>query len=166
MFFAVADARAPPLPRTPQIPQGFWDPSYVPGAGWTQINVPGNFELQGFDIPRYARGPLANARLGPRLLIVLTPGPCAFPFLLFLLPALCPSSTRYRNIGYTFSPVDPPNVPHDDNPTGCYRLSFALPTTWGNRPVFIEVHTRAPGARRPPTVLKHDAGVRSVSRAV
>ena len=45
----------------------------------------------------------------------------------------------YRNIFYTFSPVDPPNVPHDENPTGCYRTTFTLPTSWGTRPVLIEV---------------------------
>jgi len=46
---------------------------------------------------------------------------------------------RYRNIGYTFSPADPPHVPHDDNPTGCYRTTFTLPANWASRPVLIEV---------------------------
>jgi hypothetical protein len=83
-----------------QVPADFFSPSYVPGPEWFSVNVPGNWELQGFDIP------------------------------------------RYRNIFYTFSPVDPPNVPHDDNPTGCYRIQFTLPTMWANRPVLIQVRSR------------------------
>jgi len=35
------------------VPANFYDPSYVPDDQWFKINVPGNWELQGFDIPRY-----------------------------------------------------------------------------------------------------------------
>lgn len=63
---------------------------------WTEINVPGNWELQGFDIP------------------------------------------RYTNVQYPFQPAEPPFIPADDNPTGCYRLEFAVPQSWGNRPVHIQ----------------------------
>jgi beta-galactosidase/evolved beta-galactosidase subunit alpha len=42
----------------------------------------------------------------------------------------------YTNIQYPF-PADPPHVPHDDNPTGCYRTTFELPAAWSGRELFI-----------------------------
>ena len=42
----------------------------------------------------------------------------------------------YTNITYPF-PKDLPHVPHDDNPTGCYRRSFTLPSSWDGREVFL-----------------------------
>jgi hypothetical protein len=38
----------------------------------------------------------------------------------------------YLNVRYPF-PCDPPRVPHDDNPTGVYRRTFALPPAWAGR---------------------------------
>jgi len=35
----------------------------------------------------------------------------------------------YTNIQYPW-PVDPPFVPRDDNPTGCYLRRFNLPSGW------------------------------------
>ncbi|KKY21109.1 putative glycoside hydrolase family 2 protein [Diplodia seriata] len=37
---------------------------------------------------------------------------------------------HYTNLPYPF-PVDPPNVPLDDNPTGSYRRTFTVPKEWG-----------------------------------
>jgi len=42
---------------------------------------------------------------------------------------------NYSNVRYPF-PVDPPHVP-DDNPTGSYRRTFALPESWAGRRVFL-----------------------------
>ncbi len=36
----------------------------------------------------------------------------------------------YTNIQYPFWPVNPPYIPHDDNPTSCYRKMFDLPDGW------------------------------------
>ncbi|MEM7658024.1 MAG: glycoside hydrolase family 2 TIM barrel-domain containing protein [Bacteroidota bacterium] len=36
----------------------------------------------------------------------------------------------YTNITYPFNPVDPPYVPENDNPTGCYRTTFEVPADW------------------------------------
>ncbi|MCX8064606.1 MAG: DUF4981 domain-containing protein [Candidatus Hydrogenedentes bacterium] len=36
----------------------------------------------------------------------------------------------YTNIQYPFWPVNPPYIPHDDNPTSCYRKRFDLPEGW------------------------------------
>lgn len=36
----------------------------------------------------------------------------------------------YTNIQYPFWPVNPPFIPHEDNPTSCYRRKFDLPDNW------------------------------------
>jgi len=40
------------------------------------------------------------------------------------------------NIPYTF-PVDPPFVPKDYNPVGCYRRQFVVPADWAGRQHFL-----------------------------
>jgi beta-galactosidase len=42
----------------------------------------------------------------------------------------------FSNIKHPFK-VDPPRVPHDDNPTGLYRKTFLVPEPWRNRLVFL-----------------------------
>lgn len=42
----------------------------------------------------------------------------------------------YTNIIYPF-PKNPPHIPHDDNPVGCYRRSFTLPEAWRDRNVTL-----------------------------
>ena len=34
-------------------------------------------------------------------------------------------------------PLDPPRVPQEDNPTGLYRTTFAIPDDWYGRRIFI-----------------------------
>jgi beta-galactosidase len=43
----------------------------------------------------------------------------------------------YRNVPMEFAPYDPPKVPLDFNPTGCYIREFKLPENWENRKVFL-----------------------------
>jgi beta-galactosidase len=43
----------------------------------------------------------------------------------------------YLNVQYPFWPVDPPRVPHDDNPVGSYRTTFTVPESWQDRQVFV-----------------------------
>ena len=38
----------------------------------------------------------------------------------------------YTNVNYPH-PNNPPYIPHNDNPTGCYRKSFTLPEGWDSR---------------------------------
>ena len=38
----------------------------------------------------------------------------------------------YTNVNYPH-PNNPPYIPHDDNPTGCYRKTFTLPEGWETR---------------------------------
>ena len=42
----------------------------------------------------------------------------------------------YTNVTYPF-PKNPPFIPHDDNPTGCYRHSFDIPKEWDGRRVVL-----------------------------
>ena len=42
----------------------------------------------------------------------------------------------YTNVTYPF-PKNPPFIPHHDNPTGCYRHSFDIPTEWDGRRVVL-----------------------------
>ena len=42
----------------------------------------------------------------------------------------------YTNVTYPF-PKNPPFIPYDDNPTGCYRHSFDIPAEWEGRRVVL-----------------------------
>ena len=44
----------------------------------------------------------------------------------------------FRNVSQPF-PSNPPFVPHDYNPTGCYRRTFSVPDTWKNQQVFLRL---------------------------
>jgi beta-galactosidase len=44
----------------------------------------------------------------------------------------------YTNIRYPFVPVNPPFVPENDNPTGCYRTSFRVPQSWEGMQVTLQ----------------------------
>lgn len=45
----------------------------------------------------------------------------------------------YVNSVYEFAPKkpDPPHIPHDNNPVGCYRRTFTLPSHWKDKEIFI-----------------------------
>jgi beta-galactosidase/beta-glucuronidase len=100
-------------PTPDSAPEGFYREDFDAGA-WDTIAVPGNWQLQGTD---------RNGRHGKPI---------------------------YVNWGYTFPQngvprVDPrvvknyplQSIPDDDNPTGSYRRTFALPESWDGRRVFI-----------------------------
>jgi beta-galactosidase len=87
------------------IPGGFYKTDYDV-SNWDDIKVPGNWEVEGFDVPIYVntkyefaddRTPITELKNGP----------------------------------------EPPRVPHDYNPVGCYRHSFKVPANWNNRRTFI-----------------------------
>jgi beta-galactosidase len=44
----------------------------------------------------------------------------------------------FRNVSQPF-PSNPPFIPHDYNPTGCYRRTFILPDTWKDQQVFLRL---------------------------
>ncbi len=45
----------------------------------------------------------------------------------------------YVNSAYEFAPKkpDPPHIPHDNNPVGCYRHTFTVPDKWKGMEIFI-----------------------------
>ena len=73
-----------PVPE--KAPVDFYKSDYQDGS-WDEINVPGNWELQGY------------------------------------------GTAIYTNVVYPY-PVNPPFLPKDDNPTGCYRTEFEIPNDW------------------------------------
>ena len=44
----------------------------------------------------------------------------------------------YVNVPYAFE-IDEPNVPHDDNPVGSYRLDFDIPMDWSEQFIFLKL---------------------------
>jgi beta-galactosidase len=48
----------------------------------------------------------------------------------------------FRNISTSFRP-QPPKVPREYNPTGSYRRSFILPSSWKNREIFLRMEKTA-----------------------
>jgi beta-galactosidase len=44
----------------------------------------------------------------------------------------------YTNQIYPFVPVNPPYIPEDDNPTGCYRTTFTVPSRWNDMQITLE----------------------------
>ncbi len=43
----------------------------------------------------------------------------------------------YVNVEYPFVIVNPPFIPHDNNPVGSYRRKFIVPSNWSGREIFI-----------------------------
>ncbi len=43
----------------------------------------------------------------------------------------------YVNVKYPFVVVNPPYIPHDNNPVGSYRKNFTVPDDWKGREIFI-----------------------------
>lgn len=74
-------------------PEDFYKTDYQDGS-WDKINVPGNWELQGY------------------------------------------GTAIYTNVRYPF-PVNPPFVPKDDNPVGCYRTEFEIQKEWADKQITL-----------------------------
>lgn len=43
---------------------------------------------------------------------------------------------KFRNVRHPF-PADPPRVPKNDSPVGCYRRTFQIPENWLGREIFL-----------------------------
>ena len=80
-----------PVPE--KAPADFYREDYKV-AGWKEIPVPSNWELQGY------------------------------------------GTAIYTNVTYPY-PVNPPYVPKDDNPVGCYRTEFKVPKAWSDMQVTL-----------------------------
>lgn len=82
------------VPKPADAPRDFYREDFSV-KGWDEIEVPANWEMQGYGIP------------------------------------------IYTNITYPFSPVDPPHIPHDNNPVGSYRRDFEIPDAWSGMQVIL-----------------------------
>ena len=82
------------VPRPAEAPMDFYREDFSV-KDWDRIEVPGNWETQGYGIP------------------------------------------IYTNISYPFSPVNPPHIPHDNNPVGLYRTDFGIPNSWEGMQVIL-----------------------------
>ncbi len=102
-------------PAPEQVPDGFWTADFD-DADWAAIQVPGNWEVQGFGQPIYTNSiyPFPLDRKEPYL----------------QRPSTAADAEADRSLR-----MNPPFVPAD-NPTGCYRRTFALPAGWDGRRVF------------------------------
>lgn len=79
---------------------------------WDDMQVPSNWEVEGYGIPIYANHQYEFA--SPK----------------------APVSEELEFIDGV--PKNPGQVPHDYNPVGSYRRNFTVPKSWGGRRVFIQ----------------------------
>ena len=108
-------------PNPASVPEGFYTLDFDDSA-WDTVAVPGNWQLQGYGTPMYTN--------------------VQYPF---------PIDPRYKGALQQMSHVGPIserrlpeealsyplNVPHDENPTGCYRRTFDVPASWLGRQIFL-----------------------------
>ncbi len=101
------------------VPPAFQEPSFD-SSGWTDIQVPGSWELQGHDVPIYTnvRYPVEMDAAGAR----------------HLVRTGASDPDKERNAGKL--ELDPPFVP-EKNPTGCYLRDFDVPASWDGRTLLL-----------------------------
>jgi beta-galactosidase/beta-glucuronidase len=94
-------------------------------ASWDEIQVPGNWQLQGHGLPMYT-----NAQY---------PFPID-PRFADAVRRMHESADR-EDLSTVRLPEDalalPLDVPRNDNPTGCYRTRFTVPGEWAGRHIFL-----------------------------
>jgi beta-galactosidase len=82
-----------------KVTPGFFEPGFS-DSRWDTINVPSNWEMQGFGDP------------------------------------------VFRNVMTPFQP-NPPFIPREYNPTGTYRKTFTLPSSWKGKEIFLRMEKTA-----------------------
>ena len=108
-------------PNPESVPEGFYAVDFDDGD-WEGIAVPGNWQLQGYGTPMYTNVQYPFP-IDPRYQEALQQMSHAGPI----------SERRLPEEALAL-PLD---VPHDDNPTGCYRRTFDVPATWMGWQVFL-----------------------------
>jgi len=89
-------------------------------SSWDKINVPGNWQLQGYGNPIYTCQIYPFKTEGVEEKYILEPGANS-------------KDLAARNLNYN---LNPPYVPKD-NPTACYLTTFNIPAEWKDREVFL-----------------------------
>ncbi len=82
-------------------------------SNWDNIQVPSNWELQGYGIPIYVNH--------------------QYEFADYKAPVS--DEIEFTEKIY---PANPGKVPHDYNPVGSYRRSFTVPENWDGRQIFVQ----------------------------
>ncbi|MCD6286748.1 MAG: DUF4981 domain-containing protein, partial [Anaerolineae bacterium] len=115
-------------PNPDAVPEGFFTADHDV-ADWSPIEVPGNWQTQGFGLPIYTNVQYPFP-IDPR-----------FGGAIAAMYGQRPRPPRPRNIAERSLPAEshsyPLTVPHDNNPTGCYRTTFEVPAGWEGREIFI-----------------------------
>ncbi len=110
-------------------PMGFERDDFDAG-GWAKINVPGNWEIEGFGIPVYTNIEYPFSVVRPVKSGEDGSGSGSETEILgFGVPI-------YTDVAYPF-PANPPFIPHEYNPVGSYRRTFTIPETWDGRRVYL-----------------------------
>ena len=111
-------------PNPGSSPQGFHDVGFD-DRDWDQIEVPGNWQLQGYGQPIYTNVQYPFP-VDPRLTTAVQK---------MRKEADWDDLSTVRLLEEVLGlPLD---VPSDHNPTGCYRTRFALPNEWEGRRVYL-----------------------------
>lgn len=102
-------------PAPEKAPDGFWAAGFDT-SNWGDIQVPGNWEVQGYDKPIYTNH--------------------VYPFAVDQdQPYLQKPTATDKTVAEPLL-MNPPFVPAD-NPTGCYVREFTLPASWAGKRVFV-----------------------------
>lgn len=102
-----------------EVPEGFYRQDYD-ASEWGTIKVPGNWELQGYDVPIYTNSIYPfhmEDDSGPHI--------------------VRPSVNPNQPWPGMYNTLKPPFVPHE-NPTGCYLTEFTISDSWDGREVLLE----------------------------
>ena len=97
-------------------PEGFWDAGFDTSS-WASIQVPGNWEVQGFGKPIYTNH--------------------IYPFHLNRDEPYLQKPSQAGATAHEQYLMHPPFVPKA-NPTGCYVRTFTIPAAWNDQSVFID----------------------------
>ncbi len=125
------------------VPKDFFNPSFN-DRKWSWIEVPSNWEMQGFGQALFRNVSAPFAVTMPESLLeryrkILDD------------PNASEQQKRMARFRAGGGPVNPfavqiPNVPMDFNPTGAYRTTFNLPSSWKGEQVFLRFEKVASGS--------------------
>jgi len=126
------------------VPKNFFQPGFN-DKKWPLIEVPSNWEMQGFGQPLFRNittpypNKMPQSRLDQFQKILDDPNATEME----------KGMARYRMGGATAGDpfaVQVPNVPWDLNPTGAYRTTFTVPSAWKGEKVFLRFEKVASGS--------------------
>lgn len=106
------------------VPQDFFRPSFN-DRKWSDIIVPSNWEMQGFGQALFRNVSAPFATNTPQ---------AALDAMYKARGGRGPARVAEKPAPYS---VTPPEVPMDINPTGAYRTSFTIPSSWKGDQIFL-----------------------------